>query len=149
MCLAVQSQHGLDCLQDWALQSFAAVPDPGHDREEFSQLTEPFSVPQFHRLHRLQPVENSIKLELSWALPPALHLYKEKPLHYLAWLVGHEGRGSLVSFLRRKVWALSLTAGNAGDGYENNATYSLFPITITLTKQGFECVEQVAQAVFR
>jgi len=75
-------------------------------------------------------------------------LYKVKPLHYMAWILGHEGKGSLVSFLRRKVWGLSLTAGNAGDGFEYNSTYSMFPLTITLTKEGYDNVDKVVQAVF-
>ena len=53
-----------------------------------------------------------------------------------------------MSFLRRKVWALSIIAGNAGDGFENNTTYSMFPIVVVLTKSGYENIEKVAQAVF-
>ena len=53
-----------------------------------------------------------------------------------------------MSFLRRKVWALSIMAGNAGDGFENNTTYSMFPIVVVLTKSGYENIEKVAQAVF-
>merc|ERR1719431_2023537 len=85
---------------------------------------------------------------MTWALPPTLHLYRIKPLHYMAHLLGHEGKGSLISFLRKKVWALSLTAGNAGDGFEYNSTYSMFPITITLTKDGYDNIDKVVQAVF-
>ena len=93
-------------------------------------------------------VENEYKIGLTWALPPSLHLYKVKPVHYMAWILGHEGKGSLVSFLRRKVWGLSLTTGNAGVGFEFNSTYSTFPITITLTKEGYGSADEGVQAVF-
>jgi nardilysin len=46
------------------------------------------------------------QVDLFWALPPLMHEYRSKPLHYLAWIIGHEGRGSLLAFLRKKVWAL-------------------------------------------
>ena len=53
-----------------------------------------------------------------------------------------------MSFLRKKVWALGLIAGNAGDGFENNSTYSMFPLVITLTKAGYDNIDKVVQAVF-
>jgi hypothetical protein len=53
------------------------------------------------------------------------------------------GEGSLIAFLRKKVWALSLTAGNQGDGVEFNATCSIFAVTVTLTKAGHEHVREV------
>jgi len=148
MCLTVQSQHSLDTMQEWVVETFAEVPNNGLTREEFSGLKEPFDTPEFAQLYKVIPVQNEYKIDLTWALPPTLHLYKVKPLHYLAWILGHEGKGSLVSFLRRKVWGLSLTAGNAGDGFEYNSTYSMFPITITLTKDGYDHVDNVVQAVF-
>eukprot|EP00092_Neocalanus_flemingeri_P030811 GFUD01033465.1.p1 GENE.GFUD01033465.1~~GFUD01033465.1.p1 ORF type:complete len:1104 (+),score=409.71 GFUD01033465.1:45-3356(+) len=148
MCLTVQSQHSLDTIQDWVVETFAEVPNNGQAREEFSGMKQPFDTPQFTQLYRVIPVQNEYKIDLTWSLPSTLHLYKVKPLHYLAWILGHEGKGSLVSFLRRKVWGLSLTAGNAGDGFEYNSTYSMFPITITLTKEGYDNIDKVVQAVF-
>ena len=146
--LVVQSQHSLDSLQDWVTDCFSPVPNNGSAREEFSTMTEPFNTPAFHQLYHVLPVQTVYKVDLTWALPPLGDRYREKPLHYLAWLIGHEGRGSLLSFLKRKVWALSLTAGNAGDGFELNSTFSMFPLVITLTKQGYDNIEKVVQAVF-
>jgi len=148
MCLTVQSQHSLDSMQDWVVDTFAEVPNNGQEREDFSSLADPFDTPQFTKLYKVIPVENEYKIDLTWALPPTLHLYKVKPLHYMAWILGHEGKGSLVSFLRKKVWGLNLTAGNAGDGFEYNSTYSMFPINITLTKEGYDNIDKVIQAVF-
>jgi len=148
MCLTVQSQHSLDTMQEWVTDTFSEVPNNGLDREDFSNLSDPFNTPKFTKLYRVIPVQNEYKIDLTWSLPPTLHLYKVKPLHYIAWILGHEGKGSLISFLRKKVWALSLTAGNAGDGFEYNSTYSMFPITITLTKDGYDNIDKVVQAVF-
>ncbi len=49
----------------------------------------------------------------------------------------------MISYLRKKVWALSLTAGNDGCGFEYNSTHSTFAITITLTKEGYQCLDKV------
>jgi len=148
MCLTVQSQHSLDMMQDWVVETFAGVPNNGLDREEFSGLQEPFNTQEFCQLYHVIPVQNEYKIDMTWASTSTLHLYKVKPLHYMAWILGHEGKGSLVSFLRKKVWGLSLTAGNAGDGFEYNSTYSMFPLTITLTKEGYNNIDKVVQAVF-
>lgn len=58
------------------------------------------------------------------------------------------GKGSLIAFLRKQLWALNLTAGNAGDGFEQNSTYSIFSISIILTKSGFQNVDKVLETVF-
>ena len=147
MYLTVQSQQGLDTLQDWAVNSFSSVPNNGLEREQFHELTEPFATPGWAKLYRMVPVKSEYRVELSWALPAVMGEYRSKPLHYLAHLLGHEGKGSLMSLLRRKVWALSLTAGNAGDGFEYNSCYSLMPITISLTREGWQQVGQVIRAV--
>ena len=65
-----------------------------------------------------------------------MNQFKAKPLDYLSHIIGHEGKGSLILFLRKKVWALSLMAGCDKDGFEMNETHSQFTINITLTQQG-------------
>ena len=69
-------------------------------------------------------------------------------MEYLGTIIGHEGKGSLIVFLRKKVWALTLIAGCEGDGYEMNSTHSQFSITIILTQKGFDEVDKVTNAVF-
>jgi nardilysin len=90
-----------------------------------------------------------LQVDLSWSLPSLLSQNRVKPLHYMSWIIGHEGGGSLISYLRRKVWALALTAGNDGDRFEYNSTFSVFTITVTLTKEGYQNLDHVLGAVFR
>ena len=117
-------------------------------REDFAHLSEPFKTEGFSRLYKLAPIRETYQVDLNWALRPLQSEYRKKPLHYLSWVIGHEGKGSLISYLRKNVWALSLTAGNAGDGFEHNSTYSIFTLTVVLTKAGFENLEDVLAAVF-
>uniref|UniRef100_A0A8C4Y5N4 Nardilysin n=1 Tax=Gopherus evgoodei TaxID=1825980 RepID=A0A8C4Y5N4_9SAUR len=74
---------------------------------------------------------------------------KVKPLHYISWLVGHEGKGSVLSFLRKKFWALALYGGNGETGFEQNSTYSILSISVTLTDEGYEHFYEVAHVVFQ
>ena len=111
MTLVVQSQNTLDDLQEWVEESFNAVPNNGLERESFRQAQLPFNTDKFRKIYKVAPIQNTYQVDLSWALPPMHSHYKIKPLHYLSWTIGHEGKGSLISYLRKKVWALSLTAG--------------------------------------
>lgn len=43
-----------------------------------------------------------LQVDLTFALPSLLHMYKSKPHMYVSWLLDHEGKGSLLSYLREK-----------------------------------------------
>lgn len=148
MTLAIQSQETLDTLQAMVTDSFAAIPNNGLDKETFSHMPDPFKTQRFCKLYKMVPMQDIYQLTMTWDLQPLMDKYRVKPLNYLSWIIGHEGKGSLIAYLRQKVWALSLTAGNDGDGFEMNSTYSAFSVTITLTKPGFDNVSQVIVAVF-
>ena len=149
MTLVVQSQETLETLQKLVVDAFSRVPNNGLPRETFAALTDPFDTPDFHKIYKVVPLQNVYQLDLFWSLPPLLDKYMAKPLNYLSWIIGHEGKGSLILYLRKKVWALSLVAGNEGGGFEMNAMHTQFSVSITLTQSGFECVDQVISVVFR
>jgi nardilysin len=150
MTLAIQSQETLDTLENLAIESFSSIPNNQQNKETFDHLTEPFKTEpsKFCKLYKMVPMQNIFQVGISWALPSLVKDYKSKPLHYLGTIIGHEGKGSLISHLRRKVWALQLCAGNAEDGFEHNSTYSAFYVSIVLTKSGYENLDKVLIAVF-
>ncbi len=55
-------------------------------------------------------------LELVWILPNQMDHYKTPPSKYVSHLLGHEGKGSLLSFLIGKGLATALSAGGS-DSY--------------------------------
>uniref|UniRef100_A0A8C4Y5B3 Nardilysin n=1 Tax=Gopherus evgoodei TaxID=1825980 RepID=A0A8C4Y5B3_9SAUR len=98
---------------------------------------------------KVVPIRNVHSLSIAWGLPPQERHYRVKPLHYISWLVGHEGKGSVLSFLRKKFWALALYGGNGETGFEQNSTYSILSISVTLTDEGYEHFYEVAHVVFQ
>ena len=60
--------------------------------------------------------------------------YESKPASYLSHLIGHEGRGSVLSLLKQKGWANGLSSGlfNSGSGF------SIFGVQIDCTDNGIE-----------
>uniref|UniRef100_A0A8I6GH79 Nardilysin convertase n=1 Tax=Rattus norvegicus TaxID=10116 RepID=A0A8I6GH79_RAT len=149
MTLVVQSKETLDTLEKWVTEIFSQIPNNGLPKPNFSHLTDPFDTPAFNKLYRVVPIRKIHALTITWALPPQQQHYRVKPLHYISWLVGHEGKGSILSYLRKKCWALALFGGNGETGFEQNSTYSVFSISITLTDEGYEHFYEVAHTVFQ
>ena len=144
MTLVLQSQDTLDTLESIALDMFSEVPSNGPLRETFDHFGTPYDVPEFHKIYKIVPVINYQGIKLSWALPPLMNKQKFKPLKYSEWIIGHEGKGSLLSFLKSKVLALDLHCD-----YDLSSTHSEFNIWITLTEIGFRNVDEVLRIVFR
>uniref|UniRef100_A0A8C4XQX8 Nardilysin convertase n=1 Tax=Falco tinnunculus TaxID=100819 RepID=A0A8C4XQX8_FALTI len=150
MTLVVQSKETLDTLEKWVTEIFSEIPNNGLPKPSFGHLTQPFDTPEFHKLYRVVPIRKVHSLSITWALPPQEQYYRYScPLHYISWLVGHEGKGSVLSFLRKKFWALALYGGNGETGFEQNSTYSIFSISVTLTDEGYKHFYEVAHIVFQ
>ncbi|KAK7889402.1 hypothetical protein WMY93_024962 [Mugilogobius chulae] len=149
MTLAVQSRESLDTLEQWVTNIFIHVPNNGEPPVDFSHLQNPFDTPDFNKLYRVVPVKKVHALTISWALPPQAKHYRVKPLHYISWLIEHEGKGSILSLLRKKCGALALFGGNCESGFEQNSTFSIFFVSITLTDKGFANFYLVAHVVFQ
>nr|XP_033772591.1 nardilysin [Geotrypetes seraphini] len=149
MTVAVQSKESLDTLEEWVREIFSQIPNNGLLQPNFSHLTEPFDTPGFNKLYKVVPVRKVHALTISWALPSQEQFYRVKPLHYISWLIGHEGQGSILSTLRKKFWALALFGGNSEIGFEQNTTYSIFCVSITLTDEGYKHFYEVTHIVFQ
>ena len=72
-------------------------------------------------------------IEISFPMSYQAPLWRYKPANFLSHFVGHEGPGSLFSYLKDKGWATSLSAGgqNLGRGF------GMFKVTIHMTEEGF------------
>ena len=81
-------------------------------------------------------------------MPSLLHKYKSKPHQYVSWIIGHEGKGSLISYLRKKMWCLDLSSGNGESGFEHSSMYALFSLSLKLTEEGFKHLKEVLDATF-
>ncbi|CAH1420955.1 unnamed protein product [Lactuca virosa] len=95
------------------------------------------------KICRLEVVKDVHILDLSWTLPCLRKDYTKKEKDYLEHLVGHEGRGSLLFFLKAKGWATSIFAGVGDDGMHISSITYVFGMSIYLTDSGLEkCSQQ-------
>ncbi|KAG8132402.1 hypothetical protein E2320_010259 [Naja naja] len=113
----------LDTLEKWVTEIFSEIPNNDLSRPTFGHLTDPFDTPDFPKLYRVVPIRKTHSLNITWGLPPQEQYYR--------------------------FWALALYGGNGETGFEQNSTYSVFSICVTLTDEGYKHFYEVAHVVFQ
>lgn len=150
MTVAVQARFPLETLEKYVISTFSQIPNNELLPDDFTQYK--FSLntvtPAFNSFYYVKPMMHTSNLTLTWCMRSFLKEYKSKPHHYVSWIIGHEGTGSLLLYLQRKVWALGISSGISDGGIEHTSLMSLFSLSIVLTQEGLENVDQVLDAVF-
>lgn len=69
----------------------------------------------------------------------------KKPEAYLSHLIGHEGKGSILSELKSRGWSSSLLAGH------NTLArgFGFFDIMVDLTQEGFDNIDEIIKIIFQ
>lgn len=73
------------------------------------------------------------------------YLFRVQPEQYLSQLIGHEGKGSILSELKNRGWSNSLLAGHSTSA----RGFGFFDIMVDLTKEGFENVDEITKIIFQ
>jgi len=98
-------------------------------------------------LTRVHPLKHTNKLMLVWQLPAYCKLYRTKPCAYIGHLLGHEGSGSVLSLLKEKNFATSLSAGVSESNFDDNSMITLLEVCVALTDFGLANWTEVAHCV--
>ncbi|XP_062215667.1 nardilysin-like isoform X2 [Phragmites australis] len=146
MKLVIIGGEPLDTLESWTMELFSKVKvGPLLDMSPKTDM--PFW--KSGKLYKLEAVRDIHSLCLSWTLPCLHKEYMKKPEDYLAHLLGHEGKGSLLYFLKAKGWVSSLSAGVGSGGSQRSSYAYIFEMSIHLTDSGLENVFEVIGAVYQ
>lgn len=143
MRLAVYGKEPLDQLDAWVKARFAAVPRrdvaqrTASDRPMFRQADLPLLV-------TTTPIKEKRSLSLLFTMPAVEPYYHTKPLYYLSHLLGHEGEGSLLSWLKSQNLAEGLSAGL----FSSDQQEAIFSISVQLTPEGRQHYQQIIDATF-
>ncbi|KAG9445281.1 hypothetical protein H6P81_016621 [Aristolochia fimbriata] len=146
MKLVVIGGEPLDVLEDWVFGLFGGVKS-GVDFKKEMRTNIP--IWKSGKIYRIEAVKDVNILHLSWTLPSLYKEYLKKPEDYIAHLLGHEGRGSMLFFLKDKGWATSLSAGVGDEGMHRSTLAYVFVISIHLTESGLEQVYEVIGVVYQ
>ncbi len=142
MTLVLEGPQTINELEDLANNHFSKIQSNGLEKIQISQ---PLYYPQHQQKWiSVQPVRNDQQLIISFAMPSIDKYYRQKPESILAYLIGHEGPGSILSLLKSKQWALGLTAGSGING----SNFKDFNISISLSELGAKNTNEIISTVF-
>lgn len=143
MTLVVLGNEPLAELQEMVESKFEKIPN----REFVAKpISEPLFIDgQLPLAVTVVPEQDQRLLSVTFPTPSVSALYKQKPLSYIGNILGHEGKGSLLSYLLKQGWAEGLSAG-AGLSYEGGATFN---VMVELTEAGVNHSDQVVTAIFQ
>lgn len=142
MTLVLEGPQPIEHLHTFATQYFNAI-SAGSSAIRLPETPLYLSKHQGINI-QVQPVKNERQLIISFALPNIDQYYRHKPESLLAYLLGHEGKHSILSYLKTKQWAIALTAGSGINGYN----FKDFNISIRLTELGTKHTDDIIDAIF-
>jgi insulysin len=143
MALSVIGRESLDELEAMVRERFSRVTRSGANR--FVSDESIYLEKQLPSLLRVVPLKERRELGFTFEVPGVIPFYREKPLQQIAYVLGHEGEGSLLAVLKERGWADSLSAGPGA----MDARRGTMDIRISLTESGVEQVETIGEMLFR
>ncbi|VDN22157.1 unnamed protein product, partial [Cylicostephanus goldi] len=108
----------------------------------------PYGEDQLKKRVEVVPIKDSRSLNIRFTIPDLTDEYKSNPAHYIllirTHLLGHEGKGSLLSELKRLGWVSSLSAGETTLA----KGFSAFDIHVDLSIDGLNHADDIVALVF-
>ncbi|PIA13626.1 hypothetical protein COEREDRAFT_83334 [Coemansia reversa NRRL 1564] len=138
-----QDGADLEQLVEWSVNIFSEVPSRGDPRVDF--LDHPLSDQKLGTVVRYQTIGDLYTIVISFALPQVNHLYDSNPLRYVESLLSHGGSGSLISCLKQRGWATTMTTDRSA---WNSDRSCIFNIMIHATPNGFTHYKDIVTLVF-
>lgn len=142
MTLVVLGKESLDELQKMVVGRFGAISS--HPRELPDAYPALFPADFLPAAVSIKPEKELRQLSMLFPIPNPWETYSKKPWHYIGNLLGHEGKGSVLSLLKDLGWAEGLSAG-VGSSTRHDA---FFQITIQLTEKGTRARDQIVPLMF-
>ena len=143
MKLTISGKEDLNQLKKWAILYFSEIPNKNLKEESFKDI--PVIDAPLPRKIYIQPIKATRTLRLMFPAPSQREYYLNKPEQLISRILGDESRGSVLSLLKQKNWAMSLSSGTAFGSKD----FSFFDISITLTKEGLNHIDEISAIVFQ
>tara|TARA_B100000073_G_scaffold262959_1_gene222676 strand:+ start:3006 stop:5816 length:2811 start_codon:yes stop_codon:yes gene_type:complete len=141
MGLSLLSTHTLDEMEQWVRSYFSSIKN--NNRERNAHEVDVIEPKEAIRIINVNPIKDIRQMNIVFAIPGTRTMYESKPGRQFGFIIGHEGKGSLLSFLKDKGWAISLGAGASSDTKE----YGFASVSIGLTEKGLKEYREVLKAV--
>lgn len=143
MKLAIIGREDLATLESWVVEKFTDVPNFNIPKPTFEG--DVFTQKELQKFIKAKPVMTKNKLGLSFKVPDHETEWDVQSSHYFSHLIGHEGDGSILAYLKEQGWANSLSAG----GYTISKGNATFGVDVDLTEKGLKHYEDVLCTIFQ
>ncbi|EXJ75396.1 insulysin [Cladophialophora psammophila CBS 110553] len=144
MKLVVLGRESLDELEGWVVQLFSEVKNKDLPPNRWDDV-EMLSKDQLSIEIYAKPVMESRSLEISFPWQDEEDMFETQPARYISHLIGHEGPGSILAYLKERGLAQTLSAG-----YHPVCPGSaFFEIEIGLTPDGLKNYHEIVKIVFQ
>ncbi|MCJ1484182.1 Insulinase (Peptidase M16), partial [Schaereria dolodes] len=144
MKLVVLGREPLDELESWVSDLFAGVRNKDLPENRWDGV-QPYSDKEVLTQVFAKPVMDTRLLDIYFPYRDEEELYKTQPSRYLSHLIGHEGPGSILAYIKAKGWANGLSAG----AMPLCPGSAFFTISIRLTPDGLKQYQEVVKIVFQ
>lgn len=145
MKLVVLGRESLDVLQNWVAELFSAVPNQNLPKKRWED-EKPLRPEDLGTQCFAKPVMESRELNLTFPFIDEEMLFESQPSRYVGHLIGHEGPGSIMSYIKGKGWANGLSAGMWP---VCPGTPGIFDCQIRLTEEGLENYKEIVKVFFQ
>ena len=144
MKLVVVGREPLDTLESWVSELFSPVVDKDLPQNRWDDV-QPFNPEDMGREIFIKPVMDTRSIDIFFVYQDELEMYETHPSRYISHLIGHEGPGSILAYIKAKGWATELSAGamNVCPGS------AFFNVSIRLTEDGLARYHDVVKTVFQ
>ena len=144
MKLAVLGKESLDDLESWVYEFFSDVKN--QDLPQLRWDGVPICSEEDIRTQMfVKPVMDQRKLDIFFPYPDEEDLYASRPSRYISHLIGHEGPGSILAYIKDKGWATSLSAG-VNPICPGSA---IFSVNTRLTESGLKNYREIVKVIFQ
>ena len=143
MQLAVIGTDSLSTLEKWVKDKFSSIPNRHLEPMKFNVTS--FPPGYSSKLVYYAPGEPAHSVSIYWQLPPLQDKYRNRVSSIISRYLGDKGHGSILEYLKMKLWASSLSASTE----VNTDSYTLYTVSIALTEEGLVHVKDVVSVVFQ
>ncbi|KAJ9302927.1 hypothetical protein DTO271G3_301 [Paecilomyces variotii] len=144
MKLVVLGRESLDQLEQWVAELFADVKNKELPQNRWDHV-QPFSEEHLSTQIFAKPVMDSRSLDIYFPFLDEENLYESQPSRYISHLIGHEGPGSILAYIKAKGWANGLSAG----AMPICPGSAFFTISVRLTQEGLKQYREVVKVIFQ
>jgi len=144
MKLVVLGRETLEQMQSWVEELFADVRNKDLPPNRWDGIP-PYTDKELLTQVNAKPVMDTRSLDLYFPYQDEEEMYESQPGRYLSHLIGHEGPGSILSYIKAKGWATELSSGS----YPLCPGSAFFTVDIKLTPEGLKHYREVIKTVFQ